>query len=218
MAGSAVAKGLLCVPAGGMPGRCGRCMPCIARVARRHARCANRRGFALEPPSVLRSICYYEPAQPPLRICVFLDCPHTSTRHIEHAANTLACYARQTTTIGRFAVARQKRTVRKSLLYQKMLRKHWHSRIRDLPLQESGGTDYVTAWMELITGPRPNFFYRPYKDLVHIKGNQLAQEFSDNKTLDQKKKKESNISWSPSFVREIHNRTYAHGETNNPVK
>ena len=38
--------------------------------------------------------------------------------------------------------------------------------------------------------------------------NQLAQEFSDNKTLDKKKKKESNISWSPSFVREIHNRTY----------
>ena len=149
-----------------------------------------RRGFALEPLSVLRSICYYEPAQPPLRICVFLDCPHTSTRHIEHAVNTLTCYARQTTNIGRFAVARQKRTVHNSLLYQRMLRKH--CRIRDLPLQEPGGTDYVTAWMELITGPRPNFFYRPYKDLVHIKGNQLAQEFSDNKTLDKKKK-------SPTF-------------------
>ena len=54
--------------------------------------------------------------------------------------------------------------------------------------------------------PNPNPFYRPTKDLVHIKGNQLAQEFSDNATLD--KKKQNDISWSPSFVRMIHNRTY----------
>ena len=48
----------------------------------------------------------------------------------------------------------------------------------------------------------------PIACAVHIKGNQLAQEFSDNEILDKKKQNESNISWSPSFVHIIHNRTY----------
>ena len=167
-----------------------------------------RRGFALEPLSVLRSICYHEPAQPPLRICVFLDCPRTTTNHIEFAANTLTCYARQTTTIGRFAVARQKRTVHNRLRYQNMLQKHYTAPNWQFRYADPNDSGYVTAWMELQLGPEQSSFYRPDEDLVHIKGNQLAQEFSDNETLDKKKQNESNISWSPSIVRMIHNRTY----------
>ena len=39
-------------------------------------------------------------------------------------------------------------------------------------------------------------------------GSNVRRQNSDNEILDKKKQNESNISWSPSFVRIIHNRTY----------
>ena len=137
----------------------------------------------------------------------------------------LASFAKQTASVAKYAVARQKRTDQNRLRYQNLLNTKckgpWASRGAGLLCADVGGADFITAWMEFKQvqldsvgarlGATPSPTGGPTADLVHIRGNQLAQKFSGHTYLDNKASGTANgpdISWSHSVARRAHNRTY----------
>ena len=195
-----------------------------------------RRGFTLEPLSVLRSTCFHEPARPRLRVCVLIDFPWADTHRIDQLAALLALFARREQAVGAFAVAIQKRTDRNILRFAKLLRPVFGGHGL-APPAHCDDADFITMWMEMkngggwaSTGPkyapgyhednlltRANPSYGP--DCVHVKGNHLAETFpgatgahGESEGINWGRdvrvaSKEQDISQSPSVVRLVHNET-----------